>query len=197
MGHLPQHVVERLQGDASKFTICSDNVSVEQQGNKQCIVVEHLLEMWHQPLLVDTVSMESSAQVIVDPTTNHAPKRVCHHLERLGVACVVPDAQQQRKTVSVRELGSRAEAAIHAVVIGCQLARRFGQQAAVECPPRHKRVGILLEEICQSLGLGFNLAALGGVVIGNRLQNPTKSRPAVTIVRREIGAAIEGPQVQG
>jgi hypothetical protein len=47
------------------------------------------------------------------------------------------------------------------------------------------------------LGLGFNLAALGGVVIGNRLQNPTKSRPAVTIVRREIGAAIEGPQVQG
>ena len=153
--------------------------------------------MWHQPLLVDTVSMESSAQVIVDPPTNHAPKRVCHHLERLGVACVVPDAQQQRKTVSIRELGSRAEAAIHAVVIGCQLARRFGQQAAVECPPRHKRVGILLEEICQSLGLGFNLAALGGVVIGNRLQNPTKSRPAVTIVRREIGAAIEGPQVRG
>ncbi|HEY4748132.1 MAG TPA: hypothetical protein VIH38_11215 [Steroidobacteraceae bacterium] len=49
------------------------------------VVVEHLLEMRHQPALVDRIAREAAAEVIVDAALRHAVEGELDGLEKTRV----------------------------------------------------------------------------------------------------------------
>ena len=81
---------------------------VDQQG----VVVEHLLEVRHQPALVDRVAGEAAAEVIVDAALADVGQRVLDG--GLGGGIVVADgaAPQQPEEAPLRELRRALQAAV-------------------------------------------------------------------------------------
>ena len=48
------------------------------------LIVEHFLEMRHEPLLVDRVPVEAAAQMVVQPALGHFLQGVPRHLHGVG-----------------------------------------------------------------------------------------------------------------
>ena len=47
---------------------------------EQGIVIEHLLEVWHQPVRIHRVTMETSAELVIDTSGGHLATRVFDNL---------------------------------------------------------------------------------------------------------------------
>ena len=58
---LAQHVVDGLLGDLAVALLADHLEAVEVRDGEQRVVVEHLLEVRHEPLVVDRVAVEAAA----------------------------------------------------------------------------------------------------------------------------------------
>jgi len=78
------------------------------------VVVEHFLEVGHQPLRIHAVAVETAADVIVDASVRHAPQ-----CERGGVPCLltplVAHAEEELQEHGLGKLRRTAEAAVSPV----------------------------------------------------------------------------------
>ncbi len=107
--HLLEHPVERVLGHGPQQRVPADLPAVHVGPGQQGVVVEHLLEVGHEPAVVDRVAVEPAAHLIVDAAGRHGPQRVQGHV-RLAAP------EQQLHGRGGRELRGAAEAAPHAVV---------------------------------------------------------------------------------
>src|SRR5262249_50701656 len=82
-----------------------------QQLEELGIVVEHLLEMRHEPPGIDRVAREPSAEVIIDAALTDAIKRQLDELEALEVAALAVTPQQLEQS-SLREFWCAAQATV-------------------------------------------------------------------------------------
>ena len=82
---LAQHVLDRLGGDLAVPLLAGDEPSVQVRRGEQGVVVEHLLEVRHEPAVVDRVAVEAAAEQVV-----HAAGR--HLVEGLRGPCRAPRA---------------------------------------------------------------------------------------------------------
>ena len=78
---LAHHVVERLLRDLPIPLLARDLPRVEVRRDEQCVVVEHLLEVRHEPLRVDGVAVEAAADEVVHPARRHPIEREAHRVE--------------------------------------------------------------------------------------------------------------------
>jgi hypothetical protein len=83
---LAKQVVERLLGDASVALVAGHDPRVQVRRREQRVVVEHLLEVRHEPLGIDRVAVEAAADEVVHAARRHPVERRDHHRERLLVA---------------------------------------------------------------------------------------------------------------
>ena len=81
-GHLAEHVVERGPHHPGEVGAPRHLPGLGVGEGEQRVVVEHLLEVGHQPELVDRVAVEAAADLVVDPAGGHPLERVDRHLER-------------------------------------------------------------------------------------------------------------------
>ena len=65
-------LVKRIACFLECFDICR---------RQQCIIVKHLLEVRHEPMGIDTVTMEAAAHLIVDSATSHCTERLTGHCQ--------------------------------------------------------------------------------------------------------------------
>ena len=65
-----------------KLRLVQRAAGIEIKPRQQRIVVEHLLEMRHQPSIIDAVAMEPAADLIVNAALRHFGQRVAHHRRR-------------------------------------------------------------------------------------------------------------------
>ena len=105
---LAHHVVERLLDDRAIPRLARDDERVQVGGGEQRVVVEHLLEVRHEPALVDRVAVEAAADEVVHPAGRHPVERLRHHRHRLRRAA----AQQELERRGGRELRRPPEAAV-------------------------------------------------------------------------------------
>src|SRR5271166_3810631 len=76
------------------------------------VVVGHLLEVRHGPVLVNRVTMEAATKLVIHSTLRHFAERSCDHgSDALFLGARVP-IQQQVDGGSVWKLGCAAEAAV-------------------------------------------------------------------------------------
>src|SRR5665811_2324493 len=61
-------------------------IGQRQQLQELCVVVQHLLEMRHQPALVHRVARKAAAEVIVNAALTHAIQRMLDRLEKARIA---------------------------------------------------------------------------------------------------------------
>ena len=111
-GHIAQNVGKRFFGDAAEERVARDLVSAEIQGRKLGVVVEHLLEMRHQPGFIDRVPVKSSAHMVIDSAVCHFPKRQEGRVANGYITgrAVTPEEEFNRRVG--RKLGRVAESAI-------------------------------------------------------------------------------------
>ena len=105
---LANHVVERLLDDRAIPRLPRDDERVQVRGDEQGVVVEHLLEVRHEPPLVDRVAVEATADEVVHPAGSHPVERLRHHRHRLRR----PAAEEELEVRGGRELGCPSEAAV-------------------------------------------------------------------------------------
>ena len=84
------------------------------QVDEQRVVVEHLLEVRHEPALVDRVAREAAAEVIVDAALADVGERGVDGVPRRLVAVADGAAPQQPEEAPLRELRRAREAAVRA-----------------------------------------------------------------------------------
>ncbi len=165
-------------------------VGARQQG----VVVEHLLEVGHEPVPVDRVAGEAAAELVVDAAGEHRVERRLDDRRLLGGATVVAAegaGQQQLQRGGGRELGGAAETAVATVGGGEQSPGRLLQLAG------RGQVGPgldLADRAEAGAGLGGALADLLAFALeggDHRFHHHPEARHAVAVVGREVGAAVE------
>ncbi len=112
VGHLAPDVVEGLLGDAPVERLAGGEPAVQVERGELGVVVEHLLEVRHQPLAVHRVAVEAAAELVVDAAAGHAGERVAEHPEAARVAGAARDAQHRLPGHRLGELGRLPEAAV-------------------------------------------------------------------------------------
>ena len=129
VGHLAGDVVESLGGDRQEIAAPRCLIAFEIGDREQRVVVEHLLEVRHQPARVGRVTVEAAADAIAHPARGHALERVDGHVQRGLVVGAPVVAQQKLERHRARKLRRAAEPAEQGVERRRQLARRRGHHA--------------------------------------------------------------------
>ena len=111
--HLAQQVVKRALGHLAPAPLTSHAMGQRVDTCQQGVVVEHFLEVRHQPDRIDAVAMEATSDLVMDPAVGHAVQRGLDHLLRVVVFRVGPQSPQQELERKVRgELGRAPEPAL-------------------------------------------------------------------------------------
>ena len=76
------------------------------------IVVTHLLEVGDNPLRIDTVAVESSAELVVDPASSHTLKGPLHDVAGPRFSGAVPPRQEKPESRRVGKFGLGTETPI-------------------------------------------------------------------------------------
>src|SRR5207302_8944522 len=79
------------------------------------IVVEHLLEMGHQPACVDRITREAAAEMVVDPALGHLFEGAFDRRAKVRPVRPLPGAPQQLEDRGLRKFGCAADAAMDSV----------------------------------------------------------------------------------
>ena len=80
IGHFTDYIIEGLFGDAACRLVPRYLVKMQVKTREQGIVIEHLLEVWHQPVRIHRVTMETSAELVIDTSGGHLATRVFDNL---------------------------------------------------------------------------------------------------------------------
>lgn len=100
---------------------------MEVRPNEQCLVVQHLLEVRHQPLLVHAVARESTTEVVVHTARRHGVQRSGDDRTSPRRLVIQVRAQQQFERHRRRKLRCRAETAPSVVEGSVQLSHGCGK----------------------------------------------------------------------
>ncbi len=165
-GHLAGKPRDRLGGALAEQRHAGHRVRHREQFQELRVVVEHLLEVRHEPALVDRVARKAAAEVIVDPALADALERQQHAREKrrrrgarlaLLARCALARAPQQLEQRALRKLRRAAQAAMRGVdrardavrhlVEVAQPDRDLAGRPRLLGEPRHQGVAVLADAL--------------------------------------------------
>ena len=132
MPHVAQHVVERLLDDAAEFRLARHLVGLEVEPRELRVVVEHLLEVRHEPTRVHGVAVKAASDLVVHAALRHPVAGEEHRFEQRRVAGRAVLPQEELEGGRVRELGRPAEPAVGAVDVREESLRGTAREGGVE-----------------------------------------------------------------
>ena len=130
---LALQVVERRVGDRAVARLVEAARGVQVDGREQRVVVEHLLEVRHEPALVDRVAVEAAADEVVHAAERHPVERAARHL-------LLAAAEEELEHRRGRELRRPPPAAPLRVEALAERALRVGEQRVGERLARRRQV---------------------------------------------------------
>ena len=198
--HVAQQEVGRLAHDALGERITGEPPPVQVDPQEQGVVVEHLLEVRHDPRVVDGVAREAAAELVVDPPAGHGLAGALHHGQRLvpggafGARSVAQEELQHHRRGELR----RATESPARGVVG--LAQGGDRGLEVRGRRRHPLGGHgplpLGEGLGDPLGGPRDLVASVAPRLGDRGEQLRERRHSVPWLGREVGPRVEGPAVR-
>ena len=188
--HLAQHPLRGLVDAARVELVAALAVDLAHQVDEQRVVVEHLLEVRHQPVRVDRVAREAAAEMIVDAALADVDERGLHGVARRLVAVADGAAPEQPEEIPLRKFRRAGQAAVQAVDGADHAAGEIGQHGVVDVGGVPEACA-LLERVDQQAGVVGDLVGLLAVDAGDLAQHVGEAGAAVAGRRREIGAAPE------
>ena len=183
--------------------LARDLVRVEVRPRELRLVVQHLLEMRHQPFGVGGIAVESATDLIVDAARLHRVELPARHLQRRRAAIGIarPVAREEIEVRDRRELGCCAEAAVPAIEATLERLRTALEQRFALRPPRglgarrDPRAPALRrgrgDRLEHARALRLDVAALPRPHLVHARQDFHEARPSRAGILREVGAAVE------
>src|SRR5690606_22878551 len=113
--HFAPEPLDGLAGADEEERVPAAGVSEREQFEELRVVVEHLLEMRHEPALVDGVAREAAAEVVIDAALGHARERELHGVEIALIAGALAGPPEEFENGRLREFRRAAHAAVFAV----------------------------------------------------------------------------------
>ena len=196
-GQLAQHVVQRLLNNLPQLRLAGDLPGVEIGARQLRVVVEHLLEVRHEPVGVGAVAVEAAAELVVDPAAGHLGQGVGDGLPLLLIAGAPPILEQEVQVHRLRELRRIAEPTLMWVEAAHQVLSGLVQYPGRQRGIRGSQGCAALERVRQPVAGRFHLAAALLPGFSNRPQHLPEAGHAVARLRRIVGAAVERPAVGG
>src|SRR5207253_10551503 len=96
---------ENADGGFAEQWIARDGIAVQIVSQQLGIVVGHLLEMGHQPALIDRISMETAAELIVNAAAGHFFEQIgrasCRERVLMAVASVHQKKESEQLTLEL------------------------------------------------------------------------------------------------
>ncbi len=160
------------------------------------VVVRHFLEMRHQPALVYRITVESSAELIVDAAPSHFVQRGLRGEQQARLAGGLVAFENQIERLRMREFRTFAETAVVRIEsLQCRIDQHIDQPCIPLTPRARKKFGLRdgTEERARSLLYLFAARAIG---LRGAFENAAKAGPAHGVFRRKICAAVEGTSVR-
>ena len=112
IGHVAEQIVERLPHDLGIARLAGGLPGLEIADRQRSIVVQHFLEVRHEPPPVDAVAVKTTTQMIEQPALGHVIQGRRDHFEQGVVARAAPAAQQPAQGQRLGELRRRTESAL-------------------------------------------------------------------------------------
>ena len=154
------------------------------RGDEQRVVVQHLLEVRHEPTLVHRIAVEAAADHVVHASFGHAVERLLDHRP-----LAAPEQELDRR--GGRELGRAPPAAPLRVEALAQAERRLGQKCVGQRLAGRPRLGGRPDVADELAGRAGDVVAALAVGLGDRQQHLAEARQPVARLGREVGAAEE------
>ena len=201
-GQLAVHVPQRRARHVGVLRVVRRHGRVRVRAGQQCVVVEHLLEVRHEPVTVDGVAMEAPADLVADAAVGHAVEREARHVLPVAAASAIVTAEQEWEDRTRRELRRTAEATVHLI----EHRRELGDRAVDHLATRGVVVlGLLagvavvrrLQRRRDALGLRLDVTTTLAIRLADGVHHLLEARHPGPVLRRKVRAAVEGPAVGG
>ena len=154
---------------------------------EQRVVVQHLLEVRHEPAVVDRVAVEAAAEQVVHPAGGHPVERLDDH----RAARVIAAAKQELEHGGVRELRRAAPAAERRLERRAGRTRRSREELVGQRLERRAERRRLTDRLDELRGRARHVVAPLAPRLGDRLEHLPEARQPVPRLRRVVGAAVE------
>jgi hypothetical protein len=188
--HVGQNPDDRFLDSLPEQFLAGDLPVPGQPGDQLGIVVEHLLEMRHQPAMIDRVAGEAAGEMVVDAALADVLRGHGHRGNVALVAGRQPHAAQELEYGGLRELRRTGEAAGD-WVDGLEDDVRGVLEHLLRELRAGRGGGIEVQCLLQGAGVGIDLVALLAPDARDLVQHVGEARTAVAAFLREIGAAPE------
>ena len=197
MPQIAQDVADRLVQHLPVDRRRCDLRGVQVDPREQRLVIEHLLEVRHEPDAVDGIAREAAAEVVVHPARRHGAERGLDRGEGGGRVIALMRAQQQLEAHRLRELRWTAEPAPLVVMLLAQLLVRGRQRLGTRKVSRGIRRGhsTLPDRARQLFGVSEQVVTTGAPRVVDRAAQVGERRQTVPGLIGEVRAAVEGPAV--
>jgi len=188
---LPQQVLDGLLDDAAVALLARHEPAVEVGRDEQRVVVEHLLEVRHEPPLVHGVPVEAAPEQVVHPAEGHPVEGRAHHREGVRVAGAQVEPEQELHRRGGRKLGRVPEAAPPGIELLAVTARSFAQQRFGQRVVRRLGLRAALHRLGERARLADDVAAPLAIQLGDPAQDLRKARDTMPRLRGEVRSADE------
>ncbi len=189
--HLPAQISDRLLDHLPEPVVARQAPPVQVEPDEQRVVVEHLLEVRHQPAGVHRIAVEAATQVIVEPAGRHLPERMNHQIERIPILGPVVVAQQEIQRRRRRELRPVAEAPVDRVVEEGEVPDRPVKQVGAERLAGRPRGADPSQPDSHPFDVRPDVGGPTVVSLRDAHQDLRKGRQVVAGHGREVGTAVE------
>ena len=174
---LAEHVLERPLCHLSVSLLAGEEPGVEVRRGEQRVVVEHLLEVRHEPLRVDGVAVEAAADEVVHPAGRHPVERQPHRVERRRAGAGTRAPKRAGTSARARSRPSAGRAGRAARARPRRAARRRAARATGSVSRR------AAQRADERLGLRRDVLGPLAVRVGDRVQHLPEATAARAAAR--------------
>ena len=186
------HPVARLDRDPAGQRASGQSPPMGVHPSEQSVVVQHLLEVRHHPVVIDRVAGEASGELVVHPASSHALARDRDDLAAASGAGSRRMAEQELQRPSTAGTSAPHRTRPWRRRGPPKAPARRRRAASLEMPRPGRDRPVARRELADHVGAGLlDLLAPGRPGVDDRLENPPERRHAGPVDRREVGPAEE------
>ena len=193
IAHVAQQETDDVFHDAPVARVARHEIAVQIRTSEQGVVVQHLLEVRHEPEVVGRVTREPATELIVNAARGHRVERRRDHRARLvGVVAEVRTAQEVDRHC-LREFRCATEPAVARLELRSDRGVRAIEDAGIELvvaarvAPQH----VFGQRVGELLALRRYFVSPVAPSLRHRFAHAPERRHAVAIGVGEVRARIE------
>ena len=107
-----QHVVQRGSGDVGEVGSAARDTGPEVEAGQLSVVIKHLFEVRREPMPIDGIPGEPTADLVVDPACGHFFKGLVQHLISTWGPLLILDSEEKLEDWLLGELRCATETAV-------------------------------------------------------------------------------------